>query len=50
MNVGEHLYPHVKTLEPALACKITGMLLEMAESEIMALLQDQLACQDKVRT
>jgi len=33
-----------------LACKITGMLLEMAESEIMALLETQLACRDKVHT
>ncbi|KAL0046263.1 hypothetical protein WJX82_007351 [Trebouxia sp. C0006] len=46
--LGEHLYPHVQSLEPVLACKITGMLLEMAESEIMALLENQLACRDKV--
>jgi hypothetical protein len=50
MNAGEHLYPHVQSLEPALASKITSMLLEMAESEIIALLEDQLACQDKVHT
>ncbi len=30
--------------------QITGMLLEMAESEIMALLENQLACRDKVHT
>jgi len=50
LNVGEHLYPHVQSLEPMLACKITGMLLEMAESEIMALLENQLACRDKLHT
>ena len=50
LNVGEHLYPHVQSLEPVLACKITGMLLEMAEREIMALLENQLACRDKVHT
>ncbi len=50
MNAGNNLYPHVQSLEPALASKITGMLLEMAESEIVALLEDQLACRDKVHT
>ena len=48
MHAGEHLYPHVKSLEPALASKITGMLLEMPESEVIALIEDQLACTDKV--
>ena len=50
MNAGEHLYPHVQSLEPDLAPNITGMLLELPESEVIALIGDQLACQDKVHS
>ena len=45
---GEELYPHVQSLEPDLAPNITGMLLELPESEVIALIGDQLACRDKV--
>ncbi|DBA98821.1 hypothetical protein WJX77_006309 [Trebouxia sp. C0004] len=45
---GEELHPHIQSSEPNLAPKITGMLLEMPESEIIILIEDQLACRDKV--
>ena len=49
---GEELYPHVQKLEPEpqLASKITGTLLELPENEVIILIEDQLACQDKVHT
>ncbi|XP_073286330.1 polyadenylate-binding protein 7-like [Primulina huaijiensis] len=37
--LGERLYPLVVQLKPALAAKITGMLLEMDNSEILLLLE-----------
>ncbi|XP_023640508.1 polyadenylate-binding protein 7 isoform X2 [Capsella rubella] len=37
--LGELLYPHVEKLEPQLANKITGMLLEMDKSELVVLLK-----------
>jgi len=40
-NMGEHLYPRVHKLYPKYAGKLTGMLLEMENHELMQLLQDQ---------
>jgi len=36
-------------MEPDLAGKITGMLLEMSEGDVTAIIEDHVACQDKVR-
>jgi len=46
--LGEELYPRVVALEPALAGKITGMLLEVEEADVLAMLDNNMACQDKV--
>ena len=35
-------------MEPDLAGKITGMLLEMSEGDVIAIIEDHVACQDKV--
>ncbi|BFZ57089.1 Protein phosphatase PP2A regulatory subunit B [Savitreella phatthalungensis] len=46
--LGEALYPKVQQSEPALAGKITGMLLEMDNAEILALLEDDEQLKGKV--
>ncbi|KAA6418584.1 MAG: poly(A) binding 8 [Trebouxia sp. A1-2] len=46
--LGEELYPLVLNMEPDLAGKITGMLLEMSEGDVIAIIEDHVACQDKV--
>ncbi|CCG82456.1 Polyadenylate-binding protein [Taphrina deformans PYCC 5710] len=46
--LGEALYPKVQVTEPALAGKITGMLLEMENGEILNLLEDETSLQTKV--
>lgn len=46
--LGEELYPLVLEMEPDLAGKITGMLLEMSEADVIAIIEDRMACQDKV--
>lgn len=35
-------------MEPDLAGKITGMLLEMTEGDVIAIIEDKMACQEKV--
>lgn len=35
-------------MEPDLAGKITGMLLEMSEGDVIAIIEDHMACQEKV--
>ncbi len=35
-------------MEADLAGKITGMLLEMSEADVIAIIEDHVACQDKV--
>ena len=45
---GEELYPLVMDIEADLAGKITGMLLEMSEADVISIIEDHSACQDKV--
>lgn len=46
--LGEQLYPHVENLEPNHAAKVTGMLLEMDQSEVIHLLESPDALKQKV--
>jgi len=46
--IGEALYPLVEAVEPAAAAKVTGMLLEMDQSEVLHLIEDQAALNAKV--
>jgi polyadenylate-binding protein len=36
--LGERLYPHIQSMHPDLAGKITGMLLEIENSELLSML------------
>ena len=47
--LGEALYPLVDAIEPASSAKITGMLLEMDQSEVLHLIEDPGALQAKVQ-
>ncbi|MED6162124.1 hypothetical protein PIB30_067403 [Stylosanthes scabra] len=46
--LGEHLYPLIKKLKPTLAAKITGMLLEMDNAELLLLLESPESLSAKV--
>jgi polyadenylate-binding protein len=46
--LGERLFPLVAGMQPDLAGKITGMLLEMDNSELLLLLEDPAALDAKV--
>jgi polyadenylate-binding protein len=46
--IGERLFPLVKVLQPTHAAKITGMLLEMDNGELLHLLESGAALKDKV--
>ncbi|KAG0342769.1 Protein phosphatase PP2A regulatory subunit B [Podila humilis] len=46
--VGEHLYPKIAARQPEYAGKITGMLLEMDNGELLHLLEDNEALDAKV--
>lgn len=46
--LGEELYPLVQKLQPELAPKITGMFLELEDSEVLLLIADEKALQEKV--
>ncbi|KAJ5219221.1 uncharacterized protein N7498_001320 [Penicillium cinerascens] len=46
--LGEALYPKIQAQQPELAGKITGMLLEMDNSELLGLLDDEEALRAKV--
>lgn len=47
--LGENLYPLVEQLEPEMAAKVTGMLLEMDQTEVLHLLESPEALRAKVR-
>lgn len=47
--LGEKLYPVIQAAQPELAGKITGMLLEMENSEILHMLEDSQSLNSKVR-
>jgi len=42
------LFPKIQVVEPRLAGKITGMLLEMDNTELLVLLSDQRALMNKI--
>lgn len=46
--LGENLYPLVEQLEPESAAKVTGMLLEMDQTEVLHLLESPDALKAKV--
>jgi polyadenylate-binding protein len=46
--LGEAIYPKIQQLQPELAGKITGMLLEMDNSELLTLVDDDAALRSKV--
>ena len=46
--LGEALYPQVDALEPESAAKVTGMLLEMDQTEVLHLLESPDALKAKV--
>lgn len=46
--LGEALYVRIQDSQPELAGKITGMLLEMDNSELLQLLDDQNAMTSKI--
>ncbi|KAL8540383.1 hypothetical protein ACS0TY_001839 [Phlomoides rotata] len=46
--LGENLYPLVEQLEPETAAKVTGMLLEMDQTEVLHLLESPEALKSKV--
>eukprot|EP00485_Elphidium_margaritaceum_P003167 CAMPEP_0202687704 /NCGR_PEP_ID=MMETSP1385-20130828/3355_1 /ASSEMBLY_ACC=CAM_ASM_000861 /TAXON_ID=933848 /ORGANISM="Elphidium margaritaceum" /LENGTH=746 /DNA_ID=CAMNT_0049342543 /DNA_START=42 /DNA_END=2282 /DNA_ORIENTATION=+ len=46
--IGERLFPKIQVVEPRLAGKITGMLLEMDNTELLVLLSDPRALMNKI--
>merc|ERR1712087_730634 len=46
--IGEKLYPAIARLQPELAGKITGMMLEMDNSELLILLESEQQMKTKV--
>jgi polyadenylate-binding protein len=47
--LGEALYPKIQAQQPELAGKITGMLLEMDNAELIGLVDDDAALRNKVQ-
>ncbi|KAK9943707.1 hypothetical protein M0R45_009308 [Rubus argutus] len=48
LMLGEQLYPLVERIEPELTAKVTGMLLEMDQTEVLHLIESPDALKDKV--
>merc|ERR1712241_1421643 len=48
--IGERLFPKIQVVEPRLAGKITGMLLEMDNTELLVLLSEQRALTKTITT
>merc|ERR1711957_640399 len=46
--LGERLYPAIAKIHPQLAGKITGMMLEMDNSELLMMLESQAQMKEKV--
>merc|ERR1719242_138184 len=46
--IGERIFPQVQAIEPKLAGKITGMLLEMDNTELLHLLENKATLMEKV--
>lgn len=46
--IGERLFPKIQVVEPRLAGKITGMLLEMEDTELLILLDNSQALMNKI--
>merc|ERR1712063_121233 len=46
--IGEKLFPAVNKINPSLAGKITGMMLEMDNSELLILLESEAQLKNKV--
>merc|ERR1712173_556567 len=46
--IGERIFPKIQHREPKLAGKITGMLLEMDNMELLHLLEDEIALMAKI--
>lgn len=46
--IGERLFPKIQVVEPRLAGKITGMLLEMEDTELLILLDNSQALMSKI--
>lgn len=46
--LGERLYPMIERAHPSLAGKITGMLLEIENSELLNMIEDPEALKSKV--
>eukprot|EP00483_Globobulimina_turgida_P006198 UN06208 len=46
--IGERLFPKIQVVEPRLAGKITGMLLEMDNTELLVLLSEEKALMHKI--
>ena len=42
------MYPLVYQIDADLAGKITGMLLEMNEADVVGIIEDRQACEEKV--